>query len=200
MNVLYSTAYCKILNFFDLHHYALQVLSLLPAAFLVLPYLDMPPQKRKPVKRWSLYSSLHSDVSRLLEEDGLHFNFYGVDDAENCTMEYDTNIMGRFVCYNRACNAGGWSSKKIAITIRMYSRARYNARVYHQRCKGCNSLGRPILDDSYAERVAYRIKKWRGIEMDEPPYNQPNGDGPHNSALCEGCRDGHCTEMRTGLW
>jgi hypothetical protein len=151
----------------------------------------MSPRGSKSDKKWSIYSSLHDGVSRLLEENGLNFDFHAVDDT-NCTKEYDTNVMGRFICRTRTCSSNGWSSKKIAITIRLYSGEKYNARVYHQRCRGCKSLSRPLLDESYAERVAYRIKKWCGIQMDVPHYSGES-NGPHNSDLCEGCRAGHCS-------
>lgn len=156
--------------------------------------LDMPRRRQKSDKRWSIYPSLHDNVSLLLEEDDIHFDFHEVDDAEGCIKEYDTNIMGRFICRNHACDSSGWSSKKIAITIRMYPGAKYNARVYHQRCKNCNSLSEPRLNESYAERVAYRLKKWRGIQMDLPSYDSKKSKGPHNSRLCEGCKAGHCKE------
>ncbi|PGG96719.1 hypothetical protein AJ80_09796 [Polytolypa hystricis UAMH7299] len=107
----------------------------------------------------SMYPTHHGGVSRLLEEEGLYFIFHDVDDSAGCNREYDTNIKGWFMCRNRTCASRGWSSKRVAITIRMYPGAKYNARVYHQRCKGCNDLSRPRLDGSYAERVAYRIKK-----------------------------------------
>jgi hypothetical protein len=153
----------------------------------------MPSRKPKSDRRWSMYSALHDDVSRLLEEDDLHFDFHENDDTESCTKEYDTNIMGRFRCHNRACGSNGWPSKRIAITIRMYPGAQYNARVYHQRCLRCNSLSKPRLDNSYAERVAYRLKKWCGMEMDRP-FHSGQSEGPHQSNLCEGCKDGHCSQ------
>ncbi|KAF7860686.1 hypothetical protein EAF04_008204 [Stromatinia cepivora] len=154
----------------------------------------MPSQRSKTSKSWSMYPLLHDSVSRLLEENNLHFDFHDIDDATSCTKEYDANIMGRFICRNRACNSSGWSSKRIAITIRMYPGAKYNGRVYHQRCKSCNSLSQPLLDDSYAERVAYRIKKWRGIQMYLPKYSG-RSKGPHNTNLCEGCKAGHCSAL-----
>ena len=153
----------------------------------------MPSRKSKSDRTRSMHQNQHDNVSRLLEEDDLHFDFYEDDDAETCIKDYDTNIMGRFICRNRACNSKGWSSRMIAITIRMYPGAQYNARVYHQRCQRCNRLGEPRLDDSYAERVAYRLKKWCGIEMDRPSYSGES-KGPHQSTLCEGCKDGHCTQ------
>ena len=157
----------------------------------------MPSRKSKSERAWFMYQTLHDDVSCLLEEDDLHFDFHDHDDTKTCVKAYDTNIKGRFICRNHACHSNGWSSKRIAITIRMYPRAQYNARVYNQRCQECNGLGEPRLDDSYAERVAYRLKKWCGIEMDRPSYSGKS-KGPHQSALCEGCRNGHCTQLRTG--
>lgn len=156
--------------------------------------LVMPSRKSKSGQRWSMYAGLHDDVSRHLEEDALHFDFHNDDDAESCIKEYDTNVMGQFICPNRTCASNGWSSKRIAITIRMYSGARYNARVYHQRCKACNSLSKPDLDDSYAERVAYRLKKWRGIKVERPVHPAHKGK-PHQTDLCEGCNAGHCTQL-----
>ncbi|KAI9708770.1 MAG: hypothetical protein M1820_003725 [Bogoriella megaspora] len=144
----------------------------------------------KSAKPWSMYSSQHDAVSDLLEEDNLFFDFHNDDDSD-CEEEYDTNIMGRFVCHNGACKTSGWSSKQIAITIRRYSGAEYNARVYHQRCRACNQPSKPKLDDSYAERVAYRLKKWCGVQMERPQY-AGQSKAPHKSHLCEGCKHGHC--------
>ncbi len=155
----------------------------------------MPSKKSMLGKAWSMYPDLHDDVSRLLEEDDLSFDFHDYDDSGSATKDYDTNIMGRFICGNRACGSNGWSSKKIAITIRMYNGARYNARVYNQRCRACNSLGKPRLDvGSYAERVAYRLKKWRGKNPNRPIYSSKS-KGPHEKNLCEGCKNGHCREL-----
>ena len=144
-------------------------------------------------KSWSIYPALHNSVDGLLEEDGLVFTFFEIDKDEGSIEEYDTNIKGRFKCLNEDCSQAGWASKLIAITIRMYPRRRYNARVYHQRCKGCGSLSQPFPDDSYAERIAYRLKKWSGIEMERPFYMDHTSERPHESALCEGCRHGHCS-------
>ena len=141
-----------------------------------------------------MFPVLHDDVSRLLEEDNLEFNFYKVDKPESCIKEHDTNIMGRFICHNHSCESDGWSSKNIAITIRMYDGKKYNARVYHQRCMNCNSLSRPYLDGSYAERVAYRLKKWNGIKVEAPDFSGERKK-PHHRDLCEGCKDGHCKQL-----
>ena len=154
----------------------------------------MPLKKPKSTKKWSMYPSLHNDVSDLLREHDLYFQFHFKDDGRSCIKDYDTNIMGRFACGNPACAARGWSSKQIAITIRMYSNNRYNARVYHQRCKSCGTSSQPYLNSSYAERVAYRIQKWCGVQTEAPPFSG-RSDGPHRSDLCEGCKQGHCSRM-----
>lgn len=158
----------------------------------------MPPRKQNPERRWSMYRQLHDDVSRLLEEEGLYFTFNKKDTDEGCHRSYDTNITGRFICRNKKCGSPGWSSKMVAITIRMYPGARYNARVYHQSCKSCNCLSRPLLNDTYAERIAYRIKKWNGIEVETPHYSG-NSELPHNEDLCEGCKAGHCKRLNNGF-
>ena len=154
----------------------------------------MPPKNRKQVSKWSMHPKLHGDVSRLLAEDELHLSFNRNDSTSGCIKDHDTNIMGRFACRNESCTAGGWSSLKIAITIRLYSGGRFNARVYHQRCQQCDYLSHPYLDDSYAERVAYRLKKWHGVEMETPEFGGKDGK-PHHKALCEGCKAGHCSDM-----
>lgn len=154
----------------------------------------MPSRKSNFKRPWSMYPALHDDVSRLLEEEDLHFDFCNDDNSHACTEEYDTNIMGRFPCHNPACASGGWSSKRIAITIRMYPGARYNARVYYQRCKQCNGLSKPRLDDSYADRVAYRLKKWCGIHLERRVFSGQSKQ-PHQNELCEGCKDGHCSQQ-----
>jgi hypothetical protein len=141
-----------------------------------------------------MYPSLHGAVSNLLREQDLFFDFHENDDNHNCVKDYDTNIMGRFTCRNPACASPGWQSKQIAITIRMYPGDRYNARVYYQSCRACGRLSKPELDDSYAERIAYRIKKWRGLKMDVPSYSGES-KGPHKSDLCEVCKHGHCRAL-----
>ncbi|KAI1821572.1 zinc-binding domain-containing protein [Xylaria intraflava] len=160
-------------------------------------------QRKMPVK-WSMYARKDNEVAQLLEEDGLSFKFHPTDSDTNAVESYDTNIMGKFVCRNEECKAKPWSSRQIAITIRMYPGNEYNARVYHQHCKHCKSLSQPILDASYAERVAYRLKKWSGIRVQPPPFKGKSGK-PHKSDLCEGCKAGHCiagnylTDMFDGL-
>jgi hypothetical protein len=150
--------------------------------------------KPRPVKKWSMYPSLHNDVSDILDKDNLFFSFYDKDDDNSCIDDYDTNIMGQFNCSKASCRAA-WGSGQIAITIRRYSHERYNARVYYQSCKRCRTTCEPQLDSSYAERVVYRLRKWSGVQVEPPPFSGRT-DGPHRSDLCEGCLQGHCSKMR----
>ena len=154
----------------------------------------MPSQKQYMGKTWSIHPALHPEVLRLLKADNLTFHFHNIDDQRSCLEDYDTNITANFACKNDTCPSTGWSSKKVATTIRLYADARYNARVYHQRCRRCHWVSRPNLDASYAERVAYRLKKWSGMVMDLPPFSSQS-KGPHLSDLCEGCKSGHCSEQ-----
>lgn len=160
-----------------------------------MPQNMVPAKRKKPIAKWSMYQALHDEVSTLLVEEDLHFEFQEDDNDTSHTRAHDTNIMGRFVCHNRGCKSSGWSSKMIAVTIRLYPGQKYNARVYHQRCKVCSWVSRPVLDQSYAERIVYRIKKWNGVPV-ETPSKSDNSRGPHNSELCEGCKAGHCSQSR----
>ncbi|GKZ73283.1 hypothetical protein AnigIFM50267_009965 [Aspergillus niger] len=150
--------------------------------------------------RWSMYPALHADVLTQLSSSTFpitSLTFHPFDDSETCIDEYDTNIMGRFICPNNSCGSSGWASKKIAITIRLYEGDEYNARVYHQRCKGCNALSRPFLDEkSYAERIAYRMKRWYDVDVERPVFNGSGNSKPHNRDLCEGCKVGRCSFAR----
>ncbi|KAI1437300.1 zinc-binding domain-containing protein [Xylaria sp. CBS 124048] len=152
-------------------------------------------QRRGPPK-WSIWPTKHAEVQELLQAEGISFKFnpndVDIDTDDGQSKEYDTKIMGRFVCHNQNCATSGWASKHICITIRMYPGRQYNARVYHQHCKRCNGISAPILDDSYAERVAYRLKVWSGLQMVKPPFTSKKSNGPHEEELCEGCQAGHC--------
>lgn len=113
-------------------------------------------------------------------------------------MPYDTFIMARFSCKAHGPTSVGWSSKMVTIMIRLHRGNRYSAVVYNQRCKRCKSLGVMELDEtSYVERVAYRLKKWAGIRMDEPIYVKKETP-PHRSELCEGCKAGLCQKGMGG--
>lgn len=152
--------------------------------------------KTKKAKSASMFPGLHHKVAFLLADDGLDFTYHNEDNEASAIQEYDTCIMGRFDCCRPGCEDSAWTSKKIAITIRMYSHMRYNAKVWHQRCRACKGVCSPSVDESsYADRIAYRLKKWSGVDVERPEYGGNNGR-PHQSTLCEGCRAGHCTGSR----
>ena len=148
---------------------------------------------------WSTYASLHKRVARHLKYVNLDLKFHDPESSAKTEHQENGHIMGHFKCLNETCKSDGWASKKIAIWIQMYKGHKYNATVYHQRCKACNSLGRPNLNDkSYARRVAYWLKKWCRIKMPEKGINQSyvgRSRRPHLSDFCEGCKAGHCIQL-----
>lgn len=105
---------------------------------------------------------------------------------------YPTFIIAAFSCRAHGPAPATWSSGQVSITIRLHQGNRYSAVVYNQRCKRCKRLGFIKVDErSYVERVAYRLKKWAGIEMDVPVYPKKMTP-PHRADLCEGCKAGTC--------
>ncbi|KAH3996958.1 hypothetical protein HBH98_000890 [Parastagonospora nodorum] len=106
--------------------------------------------------------------------------------------DYDTNVTGKFTCDNNGCRKNGWSSGVVATRIRGYPGSGYKAIVYNQRCKSCDQLGSLKMDEeSYVERIAYRLKKWAGVPVEPPPFSGQSR-GPHDEERCEGCRAGNC--------
>lgn len=69
----------------------------------------------------------------------------------------------------------------------MYSGAKYNAKIYNQRCQRCNSLDKPRLNDSYAEKITYRFKKWSEVKMNKSIHSNFS-KSPHQNNLCEKCK------------
>ncbi|KAI9373340.1 zinc-binding domain-containing protein, partial [Aspergillus egyptiacus] len=146
----------------------------------------MPSRKRKAKKAPSMYPILHDTITALLEQSNpyLKFTFHPTDDDASATHKYNTNITGHFTCHNPHCPNPGWASKVIAVTIRMYPGNRYNARVYHQRCKTCQGVFRPKVDgETYAERIFYRLQKWCGVEVEKVDYRGARGKKPHQRGL-----------------
>ncbi len=138
---------------------------------------------------------LHQDILNTFEDGPIYPELWFNHDASDTEVinDYSTNIMGRFDCRNPKCSSAGWGSKKIAIRIRGFEKNGYDAVVYKQRCRRCQQLGTMHIDENaYVERVAYRVKKWAGIDQDTPEYNGLQQGPPHESSLCEGCIAGHC--------
>ncbi|KAI0147336.1 zinc-binding domain-containing protein [Xylariaceae sp. FL1272] len=145
----------------------------------------------KESREWSMYPGLHDVVAARLKEVKLDYmTFHEDDNRYSASEEYDTHIQGYFQCDNLQCPAYGWPSGKMAISIRFYGKDEYNARVWHQRCRECDHLADPQQhEESYVERVVYRIKKWYGIYVKPSPWRYTP---PHEPSLCEGCLYGHC--------
>ena len=151
-------------------------------------------KQKKETKVSIMFPSLHQDVVDAISDSIISPRFHEHDSDRNSNQRYSTHVMGKFQCKNSACSKGGWASKKVAILIRAYPRNGYNAAVFNQRCQACNQLGTLALDEeSYVDRVAYRLKKWADIPVDKPPHSRKKGL-PHKSDLCEGCKRGVCRE------
>ena len=153
------------------------------------------PKPRSEAKVSYTYPSLHKEVSLAIsgEISKIWFNNQKASRANN---EYSTTVMGKFICKNGKCPKHGWSSKKVAILIKGYAGNGYSAIVFNQRCQSCNELGILTIDkQSYIERVAYRLKKWAGVRVDEQYFVSQEGL-PHKPELCEGCKRGYCQRRR----
>ncbi|KAK3350353.1 zinc-binding domain-containing protein [Lasiosphaeria hispida] len=121
------------------------------------------------------------------------------DTEDDLNKEYDTSVMGKFACTNRNCHRPGWSSKMVPVWTRLYGGHRrdgYNAMVFNQRCSSCDCLGTLTLDEqSYVERVSYRLRKWVGAAV-KPPLYTWGSRAPHVEKRCEGCKQGHCSQSQ----
>ncbi|KAF1362300.1 hypothetical protein EJ07DRAFT_106638 [Lizonia empirigonia] len=150
--------------------------------------------RRGDAKTSYMFPSLHQDVVSAVSDEIASPHFH-VDDSESgVSKTYSTHVMGTFVCNNSTCYNDGWVSKKVTILIRGYPTNGYNAVVFNQRCKSCNKLGTMKMDEeSYVDRVAYRLKKWAGVQLARPYYGPKKGL-PHKSELCEGCKKGVCEQ------
>lgn len=141
-----------------------------------------------------MFPSLHQDVMNAVSDRISSMSFAEEDTDMNCEQDYQTHVRARFACTNKFCSQSSWASGNVAILIRQYAEHSYNAVVFNQRCQSCNRLGNFFLDKaSYVERVAYRLNKWAGVEVERPPYTRKKGK-PHKRDLCEGCRRGFCLE------
>lgn len=137
------------------------------------------------------FPHLHKDVAKAVS-DHITSVWFNRNIKQEHDDLYSTFLMGRLTCDNSACSKEAWTSGKVNIVIRRYPNNGYNAVVYNQRCKQCKRLGNLTLDkSSYVERVAYRLKKWAGVVMEQPPYREKETP-PHRQELCEGCKNGYC--------
>ncbi|KAL2265011.1 hypothetical protein VTJ83DRAFT_7521 [Remersonia thermophila] len=148
------------------------------------------------------FSNLHNRVSAQLAKENIQpswkFSYSGTDDP-SIRKRYTTHIMGRFTCNNKTCPNPGWGSKKISIVIQELPGNRYNAVVFKQRCKRCDTLGVMAIDEEcYVERVSYRLKKWSGIKMEEHEHFEQKRGLPHKTDFCEGVMARTCESVYGG--
>lgn len=154
---------------------------------------------KKPVvesRKSFMFPSLHDRVCNAVRGQVGEVSFHENGQQNDAKETYDTNIIGRFVCNNSSCGNKVWTSKIVGIAIRRFmderQRMSYNATVFNQRCRACNSLGTFTVDqDSYVERVAYRLRKWAGVPQKPAVYSKFKTP-PHKEELCEGCMSDHC--------
>ncbi|KAF3178448.1 hypothetical protein TWF225_010133 [Orbilia oligospora] len=140
-------------------------------------------------KIWYMFPEHHKLVVQLAL--GVRFNDLDVDGAH----EWQTNICGTFRCSKETCG-NKWGSGVVATVIRGYlfpeKDLAYNAKVFNQRCKECDSLGyMTISRRTYLGRVIRRLKIWRNEKVDQLRHEN-YWTGPHKSELCEGCKAGKC--------
>jgi len=149
---------------------------------------------------FEMFPELHQDVLDAISSAMIspRFNHNDDDDSfDGADNKYSTHVIGDFTCSNHHCGLA-WPSKRVTIVIRRYPSYEYNAAVYYQRCKSCNSLGDLYIDEnSYVDRVAYRLKKWVGVAVERPFYDERTSP-PHISELCEGCNAGYCQNDTVG--
>ena len=146
------------------------------------------------VKSSSMFPVLHQNVVNALSGAIPSVWFKRNNTDQGSSDQYSTFVMGRFQCDNAGCAKDGWSSKKVAILIRRFPRNGYNAVVFGQRCQSCHRLGSLTLDEnSYVDRVTYRLQKWAGVVTEKQDYFKKEGP-PHRSDLCEGCKRGYCQQ------
>ena len=154
------------------------------------------PRRKQETKTSFKFPELHQKVADAVAPFIASPRFHDDKNGERFDVEYSTSVMGRFTCNNANCKQSTWGSKVVAILIRGYARNGYSAIVFNQRCRGCNMLGNfELKDTSYIERVAYRLKKWAGVPLEQPQFVKKGP--PHEEEFCEGCKAGVCPRTPT---
>lgn len=151
-------------------------------------------KSKKATEESFMFPTLHEDVLYAISDDLSSAWFHDGCNEIEPENKYSTVIMGRFRCINSSCSENVWTSGQVSIVITGYPNNGYGAIVYNQRCKSCHWLGALTLDkQSYVDRIAYRLKKWAGIAMEERSYTRRETP-PHRADLYEGCKRGVCRQ------
>jgi len=149
------------------------------------------PTRQMETRTFFTFPELHQRIAEAVAPEIIS-TWFNKDLKARFEDDYKTNITGKFTCDNSGCRKNGWGSGVVATRIRGYPGSGYNAVVYNQRCNSCNLLGSLKVDEeSYVERIAYRLKKWAGVSVEQPPFSGQSR-GPHDEERCEGCRAGEC--------
>jgi hypothetical protein len=157
-------------------------------------------KRTQETREYFIFPALHAKITEAVFPEITSTWFHENNDDDNFNHQWLTHVMGRFICNNNICKKQLWVSGKVPIEIRGYGGEGYSAIVYNQRCKSCNWLGTFVLDDeSYIDRVAYRLKRWAGVRVVPPYYGRTNGP-PHERDFCEGCKRGKCQEGDERRW
>lgn len=144
------------------------------------------------------FPSLHQNVVKAVAEARISTWYCENNLNKAYDNQYTTHVMGKFRCTNSSCSTTGWGSRKVTILIQGFAGNGYSAEVFNQRCKSCNQLGTFTLDEqSYVDRVAYRVQKWAGVRI-KAQYQSSQGGIPHEREFCEGCKRGLC--QQTNSW
>jgi hypothetical protein len=152
------------------------------------------PQLLQETRKFFTFPALHPNVADAVSPEIPSTWFNSDVDDDTFDDDYNTYVMGKFTCTNKKCKKRFWGSKKVYIEIRGYANNGYGAVVYNQRCKDCDELGTFELDiPSYVERVAYRLKKWAGVDVEAPSFGGIQGPS-HEQDFCEGCKLGKCQQ------
>ncbi|KAF2793388.1 hypothetical protein K505DRAFT_244534 [Melanomma pulvis-pyrius CBS 109.77] len=147
-----------------------------------------------------IYPSLHEDVAAAVSHEIGSTWFHQDGNESSCDNEYSTFVTGNFECNSYACSKSGWSSGKVTIHIMGFPGNGYTAVVFNQRCKSCRQLGIFTLNEqSYVDRVTYRLKKWAGVSSERRIYFRKETP-PHRRDLCEGCKRGVCEETKLRMY
>ncbi|KXH60882.1 hypothetical protein CNYM01_12630 [Colletotrichum nymphaeae SA-01] len=134
---------------------------------------------------------LHAKVANAVN-DHVIVVWVSIKTTQEPNNTHPTSVVGKFTCDNDACPNKTWTSGNVALQIQGYPGGGYNAVVYNQQCRVCKRLGIFSLnEDTYVDRIAYRLKKWAGVAMERPVYEK-KGTPPHKKELCEGCKKGRC--------
>jgi hypothetical protein len=180
-----------------IERHARHLASVNPATIIALQKIlrENTPIPTQETREFFMFPALHQNIAEAVLPEISSTWFQEDEDDDDFDDEWCTHVMGVFVCNNNACKKQLWVSRMVPIEIRGYDGNGYSAIVYNERCMSCNKLGTFVLDeDSYIERVAYRLKKWAGVEMEVPYYGDRTGS-PHKQEFCEGCKRGKCKEM-----